>query len=139
MLKTQGEILFAGKPIQGMKTESIAALKEARLMGAMIPRSLGGEGATPIEIADICATLGRACASSAMIFAMHQIQVAVLVKHGSESSSHRSLMKRIATEQLLLASATTEAGVGGDVRNSICAIEQCPKGIRVRKDSSVIS
>ncbi len=26
MLKTQGEILFAGKPIQGMKTESIAAL-----------------------------------------------------------------------------------------------------------------
>ena len=26
MLKTQGEILFAGKPIQGMKTEAIAAL-----------------------------------------------------------------------------------------------------------------
>ena len=56
-------------------TESMQALKDARLMGVMIPRELGGESASLRDIADLCAQLGQNCASTAMVYAMHQIKV----------------------------------------------------------------
>ncbi len=39
---------------------------------------------------EVCYTLGRACASTAMIFAMHQTKVACLVRHGRGNPWHRS-------------------------------------------------
>jgi acyl-CoA dehydrogenase len=48
-------------------------------------------------------------------------------------------MRRICDEQLLLASATTEGGIGGDLRNSICAVEIEGDMFRLEKDATVIS
>ncbi len=45
----------------------------------------------------------------------------------------------IAAEQLLIASATTEGGIGGNLRNSICAIEVSGETCRLEKDATVIS
>jgi acyl-CoA dehydrogenase len=42
-------------------------------------------------------------------------------------------------EQLLLGSATTEAGIGGNLRNSICAIEVDGDICRLTKEATVIS
>src|ERR1700724_249330 len=61
--------------------ESCAALKEQRLLGVMVSRDLGGEGAGIAEVADVCYLLGQACASTAMIYAMHQIKVACVTRH----------------------------------------------------------
>ena len=47
------------------------------MLGAFVPRGLGGLGATIGEFAAFCEALGRACASTAMIYAMHQIEVAL--------------------------------------------------------------
>jgi acyl-CoA dehydrogenase len=58
--------------------EAIAALREERMLGAFVPRDLGGRGVTIGELAASCEVLGRACASTAMIYAMHQIEVACL-------------------------------------------------------------
>jgi acyl-CoA dehydrogenase len=74
-----------------------------------------------------------------MIYAMHQIQVACIVRHGQQSPWHRRLLERLAGEQLLLASATSEAGIGGDVRSSICAIEVEGARFRLSKNATVIS
>ena len=63
--------------------ESMEALRRERLLAAAIPRECGGLGCTLTEVADLCATLGHACASTAMIFAMHQIQAKCLVRHGA--------------------------------------------------------
>ena len=41
---------------------------------------------------------------------MHPIQVSCIVRHGNGSAWHRGFMKRLADTQLLLASATSEAG-----------------------------
>src|SRR5579885_472134 len=60
--------------------EAIAAAKAERLLGVMVPRELGGEDASLGELAEICFTLGQACATSAMIFAMHQVKVACIVR-----------------------------------------------------------
>src|SRR5689334_2210546 len=51
---------------------AIAAAREQKLLGMQIPVEFGGFGATIHDIADVCYALGRACASTAMIFAMHQ-------------------------------------------------------------------
>ena len=48
----------------------------------LVPSELGGLGCTVGEVADIVFELGRHCASTAMMYAMHQIQVASLVRHG---------------------------------------------------------
>ena len=63
--------------------EAIAAARAERLMGIAVPRELGGEGASISDVADVCYALGRACASTAMIYAMHQTKVACLVRHGT--------------------------------------------------------
>lgn len=73
-----------------------------------------------------------------MVFAMHQIKVSSLVSHGG-GEWHRSFMRRICDEQLLLASATTEGGVGGSLRTSICAFESDGEEFRVEKRGTLIS
>ena len=119
--------------------EAVTALKAERLLGLQIPSQFGGEGAGLREIADVCSTLGQACSSAAMVFAMHHIKVASLVAHGLESAWHCHLMERIAQEQLLVASSTTEAGIGGDLRTSFCAVETNGTVFALGKDASVIS
>lgn len=119
--------------------ETIAALKDEGLMGIQIPAELGGEGASIAEIAELCSVLGQSCGSSAMIFAMHHIKLSSLVEHGMNAEWHREFMRRIAREQLLLGSATTEGGIGGDLRNSICAVEVENGVCRLEKAATVIS
>lgn len=102
--------------------EAVDALREAGLLSALIPVEFGGEGAPLADIAAATQLLARHCTSTAMIFAMHQIQVACLVNHGT-TPHLRELLREIARDGLLLASATTEVGIGGDVRSSLCAVQ----------------
>jgi acyl-CoA dehydrogenase len=74
-----------------------------------------------------------------MIFAMHQIMVAILVRHARNSPWHRGLLRRIAAEQLLLASSTTEGKGGGDLRASDCAVERSGSRMQLAKSATVVS
>jgi acyl-CoA dehydrogenase len=87
----------------------------------------------------MCYALGRSCASVGMIFAMHQTKVACLVRHGAGSGWHESLMRRVAAEQLLLASSTTEGQNGGNIRFSSAAVESAGTEISLVRDATVIS
>ncbi len=119
--------------------EAIAALRAEKLLGLAVPRELGGEGAGIANIAEICYLLGRACASTAMIYAMHQTKVACIVRHGSASAWHQLLLRRLVNEQLLLASSTTEGQSGGDIRNSAAPIERDGGRVRLVRQAAVIS
>src|SRR6202040_1141324 len=66
--------------------EAIDAARAERLLSAAVPPDLGGEGASTADIVDVCYMLGRNCASTAMIYAMHQTKVACLVRHGRSSA-----------------------------------------------------
>ena len=120
-------------------SESIAALREARLLSALVPARLGGFGCSVTEIAEICDVLGQHCANTAMVFAMHQIQVAAVVRHCGTSAWFDRWLGDLVERQLLLASATTEIEVGGDVRRSICAVERDGDAVRLCKQAPVIS
>lgn len=119
--------------------EAVEAMKTERLLGIQVPASHGGEGASLTEIAEICMILGQSCAASAMVFAMHHIKASSLVEHGEESVWHSTFMRDVVKHQYLLASATTEGGIGGNLRNSICAIESDGQTCRLTKDATVIS
>jgi acyl-CoA dehydrogenase len=118
---------------------AIDAARAQKLLGIQIPQAFGGDGASMSDVTDMCYTLGRACASTAMIFAMHQTKVACLIRHGTGSSWHEALMRRVAAEQLLLASSTTEGQNGGNVRSSSAAIERTGTGISLVRNATVIS
>jgi len=121
-------------------SEALKAMKAERLMGVMIKAELGGEGASLSEVADVCVTLGQACGSSAMVYAMHQIQIASLNDYAVGSAWHEIFLGRVCDEQLLIGSATSEAGgIGGNLRNSICAVDVVDDVVRLEKDATVIS
>ncbi|MGB3812662.1 MAG: acyl-CoA dehydrogenase family protein [Shinella sp.] len=119
--------------------EAVDAMVAERLLSIQIPAALGGEDASLSEIAEVCSLVGQSCSAAAMVFAMHHIKLSSLVSHGQESAWHAAFMRRIAEGQLLLGSATTEGGIGGNLRNSICAIEIEGDLCRLAKDATVIS
>jgi acyl-CoA dehydrogenase len=119
--------------------EALLSARAQGLLSVMVPPDLGGEGASLSEVVDVCYILARGCASTAMIFAMHQIMVAVLVRHARNSPWHRRLLRRISNEQLLLASSTTEGRGGGDLRTSVCAVERAGSRIALTKCATVMS
>jgi acyl-CoA dehydrogenase len=119
--------------------EGIAALKEARLLSAYVPTELGGYGADIEELAQMCEILGQECGSTAMIFGMHQIQVACLVHHAGGSHFFRSYLEDVVRSQRLIASVTSEAGIGGSVRTSISPILREGDSCKLRKEGTVVS
>jgi len=120
-------------------SEAFDAAREHCLLGAMIPAELGGAGASLATVAAICRVLGGACASAGMIYAMHQIQVACILEHRLDSAWHAAMLGRVASEQLLLASATSEEAIGGALRNSACAVNTEGERFHLLKMAPTIS
>ena len=67
--------------------EAFAAVKSQRLLGILVPQRLGGEGADLAQVADVCYQLAQACASTGMIYAMHQIKTACILRHMRDSQA----------------------------------------------------
>ncbi len=120
-------------------TEAFAELRKQRLLGLQIPQALGGESATIAEIADICYILGQACSSAALIYAMHQIKIACIVRHYKNTTALERVLRRIASEQLLMASSTTEGQAGGNVRSSEAPVEHDGEQVTLERKATVIS
>ena len=108
--------------------EAIDALREAAALSAFVPRELGGGGASMDEIAAACFTLGKRCGATAMVFAMHQIQVACIVRHLNGSEWFEQYLRDLVVSQRLIASATSEVGTGGDMGRSIAYVDTAADG-----------
>jgi acyl-CoA dehydrogenase len=119
--------------------ESIAALREMELLSAYVPAEFGGLGLDIVQTAKVCEVLGHYCGSTAMIYAMHCIQVACLVHHATYAPFFHDFLQEIVEQQLLLASATTEIGTGGDLLSSVCAVEVEGERFTLTKKAPVIS
>ena len=116
--------------------ETIRALQEVRALSASVPAELGGAGSDMRQLAAMCAALAQGCASSAMVFAMHHIQVACLARHGLESKFFRDYLIELVAKQYVLASMTSEVGTAGDTRSSICAVEITGDRFVLNKDAT---
>ena len=116
--------------------ETLEALRAERLLGAPVPRELGGDGCDIRELAEICSTLARGCGSSAMVLAMHYTQVACLVRHGAGSAFFRDYLAELIAEQRLIGSMTSENGTFGEMRASLCALERSEGRFTLKKDAT---
>jgi acyl-CoA dehydrogenase len=110
-------------------SETIDALREGELLSAYIPEALGGGGVSFTAVAEGCLELGRRCASSAMVFAMHQIQVITITRHLHGAPWFESYLRDVAAQQRLIGSVTSELGTGGDMGRSIAAVVPGDKGL----------
>jgi acyl-CoA dehydrogenase len=120
--------------------ETIAALRENLALSAFIPAELGGGGVSFEALAGACFELGRQCGASAMVFAMHQIQVATIVRHLDDAPWFEGYLRDVASEQRLIASVTSEVGTGGDMSRSIASVEPLSDGIgRFKKQAPTVS
>jgi len=124
-------------------SEAIEALRVAGALGWGVPVEYGGPAAAIDELADATFELSRRCAATGMIFAMHQIQIASIARHLARSIWFTNYLRRVVREQRLIASATSEVGVGGDMRRSIAAIQPLPDSpgnlVQFEKKASTIS
>ena len=116
--------------------ETVEALKKAKLMSAPVPRELGGAGCSMRELAAFCSTLAQACGSSAMVLAMHYIQVACIARHAQQSSFFQKYLQELVKHQYVLASMTSENGTFGETRMSICAVERANGRFKLDKDAT---
>ena len=119
--------------------EAMASLQDLSLLGLLVPQHCGGPGASLADIALVCRQLGCACGSTALIFAMHQIQVACVIAGGGDTAWSNGFLERLVRNQLLLASVTSEIGIGGNIRASICAPSYMGGRLMLIKRSSAIS
>lgn len=122
--------------------EMLDAAREQLILGAHVPAVHGGLGRSITEICRLVEALGAVCASSAAVIAMHFSQELCLTRHVDleEDTALSRFTCRVAAEQLLLASSTTEKNIGGDTRTSSCAVVAHDDGsVTVAKSAPVIS
>ncbi len=120
-------------------TETFAALREHGLLGLLVPTAHDGPGGNLRQAAQHSQALAAACGSSGMILAMHHIQVACLVRHSAANGWHADFLRRVNAEQLLLASVTSEEGIGGGMRTSNCAIVREGDRFTLTKSGTAVS
>jgi acyl-CoA dehydrogenase len=128
------EVDMAGR----FPSETIDELRTSGVLGAMVPTHWGGAGASVEEMSAAVSALGEHCASSALVLAMHQIQVACLADHGTDAARDR-LLPRLISGDMLIANANSEIGLGGERRTSLCALEQTAGGFLIDKQASTVS
>lgn len=120
-------------------SEAINALKDIGALGASLPTELGGWGTNIEDLTELCVILGRECAATAMVFAMHHIQVISLVNHALSEPGIEDYLRKVAKEQRLIASATSEVGPSGDMRQSVCHVEKNGDNIHIQKNCTTMS
>lgn len=118
--------------------EAIDALRDRGMLSALVPAHLGGGGATLAETAQTVRKLARHCSATALVYAMHNIEVWNLVREGT-TEPLRQLVQTLCDEQLLFANANSEIGLGGEAGRSRCALEGPADAPTLRKEVLAIS
>ncbi|MFI6326554.1 acyl-CoA dehydrogenase family protein [Nonomuraea sp. NPDC050556] len=118
--------------------DSVAALRSGGLMGLLVPTAFGGLGGGPADLVAVAQQLSSACLSTALIWAMHCQQTAVLVRH-ADSALAAALLPRIARGELYLGSITTEPGKGGHLLTGVAALAEQDEMLAFQRQAPVVT
>lgn len=117
---------------------AVDALGRAGLLGLLVPLEHGGLEVSYRTYVEVVELLGRACASTAMIFVMHHNQYVMVVDHGTEQQKE-AFLPAIAAGEALVASATTEPETGGNASFCVSAKERNGDTIRLSAVKPVVT
>jgi alkylation response protein AidB-like acyl-CoA dehydrogenase len=91
--------------------ENLTALARAGWSGVLIPKELGGLGLDHVAFAIAAEEIGRACASTALVYVMHVGAVQTIVLHGNAEQKQRWLPP--VRDGLIGTYSTSEKASGG--------------------------
>lgn len=91
--------------------ENLTALARAGWNGVLIPQALGGRGLDHVAFALAAEEIGRACASTALVYVMHVGAAQTIVLYGNDDQKQRWL--RPVRDGLLGTYSTSEKASGG--------------------------
>jgi acyl-CoA dehydrogenase len=118
-------------------TEAVDALRSAGLLALLVPKSLNGIGGRFADACEVAIMLGRECVSTALIWAMHSQQVAIMADHACDQ--WRDALDDVAARGALIASATSEPEKGGNLMLARAALQLEGDRLHVDRPSPVVS
>jgi isovaleryl-CoA dehydrogenase len=107
--------------------ENLRTLGASGTLGLVVPSKHGGAGGGLSALAEACEAIGGACASTGMVFLMHEVTAAAIANGGG--SRAEALLPRLATGELVGTLAFSERGTGAHFYS--------PELTAVRSDGSV--
>jgi alkylation response protein AidB-like acyl-CoA dehydrogenase len=90
--------------------DNLTALAALGALGLLAPPEQGGLGGGLTALAEMCETIGGACASTGMVFLMHSVAAATVAGGGGEDATQ--LLARMASGDALGTLAFSERGTG---------------------------
>lgn len=118
-------------------TESLDALRRAGLLALLVPRDSGGGGASFEVACEIAAILGGACLSTALIWAMHSQQIAIMTDHAA--GQWRDALADVAARGALVASGTSEPEKSGALLLARAPLRPDGECFHVDRPSPIVS
>jgi acyl-CoA dehydrogenase len=115
---------------------SVDLIRDAALLGWFIREEDGGVSGSIADFCRITAHLGEGCTSTALIYAMHCQQAALLRRHGGDALRPQA---RSVAEGALMASVTTEREKGGDLLTVQTPLVWTDSEVLVERDAPVVS
>ncbi|MGA4837703.1 acyl-CoA dehydrogenase family protein [Streptomyces sp. G45] len=106
------------------------AAARAGLLGADLPVSHGGLGATPAQLGEACARIGGVCSALRGLVTVQSMVGAALLRWGTAAQRERWL-PALASGELIAGFAATEAGAGSDLAAVTTAVEEDGDGYTV--------
>jgi alkylation response protein AidB-like acyl-CoA dehydrogenase len=95
--------------------ESLRALAGAGALGLVVPEEHGGVGGGLGSLAEACESVGAACASTGMVFLMHEVTAATVAIGGGPAAAE--LLPRMAAGTAVGTLAFSERGTGAHFYN----------------------
>lgn len=117
---------------------ALQELQAIGLGGLTAPRTAGGSGMGLRVLAEVCAVLGQACASTALCFGMHAVATAVLAAKATPQQAEEFLVP-IAAGEHLTTLALSEPGTGAHFWLPQTRLETRAGGYRVQGEKSFVT
>lgn len=117
---------------------NLQEMKQSGLMGLIVPRHYGGEGASFAEMIKVAQILASACLSTGMIWAMHCQQVATLMDHAPEALKQK-ILPLVAAGKMFIASVTSEREKGGHLLTAHAPLIKIGEEFLLSRDAPVVT
>jgi len=118
-------------------SDNLSALAAAGALGLVVPVGNGGAGGGLAALADTCEAVGAACASTGMVFLMHEVTAATIALGGGERAAE--LLPRLATGEVIGTLAFSERGTGAHFYNPELRAERSNGSVTITGRKSFVT
>jgi len=115
----------------------LTALAQAGVLGAVVPVEHGGAGGSLVALAETCEEIGAACASTGMVFLMHEVTAATIAGGGGERAA--DLLPRLASGEAIGTLAFSERGTGAHFYNPELKAERVNGSVTISGRKSFVT